>query len=101
MYQAVPYIPQYNYIPAFGQSYPLASSTQDYQSNVVSADQTSRANSYARKITPLKGSYEDRKLNPPPLTDAQLQLTLKNYRRKFKALLYYEEEEHVSLLAKK
>ena len=47
------------------------------------------------------GSYEERKSNPPPQSDAKLPLTLDNYRRKFKALLYYEEEEHVSLLAKK
>ncbi len=49
----------------------------------------------------IQGSYEERKLNPPPLSDAQLPLTVECYRRKFKALLYYEEEEHVSLLAKK
>ena len=49
----------------------------------------------------LKGSYEERKLNPPPVTDAQLPLTVENYRKKMRALLYYEEEEHVSLLAKK
>ena len=46
-------------------------------------------------------SYEERKSNPPPQSDAKLPLTLDNYRRKFKALLYCEEEEHVSLLAKK
>ena len=50
---------------------------------------------------PFKGSYEERKLNPPPVTDAQLPLTVENYRKKMRALLYYEEEEHVSLLAKR
>ena len=52
-------------------------------------------------VSLLKGSYEERKLNPPPVTDAQLPLTVENYRKKMRALLYYEEEEHVSLLAKK
>ena len=50
---------------------------------------------------PYPGSYEERKFNPPPVSDTELHVSPDNYRRKFKALLYYEEEEHVTLLAKK
>lgn len=34
----------------------------------------------------------------PPKEDMTLSVNLKNYRQKFKALLFYEEEEHVKIL---
>ena len=34
----------------------------------------------------------------PPKDDMMLSVNLENYRRKFKALLFYEEEEHVKIL---
>ena len=37
----------------------------------------------------------------PPKEDMKLSVNLKNYRQKFKALLFYEEEEHVKILHEK
>lgn len=34
----------------------------------------------------------------PPKEDMILSVNLENYRQKFKALLFYEEEEHVKIL---
>ena len=42
--------------------------------------------------------YEERRKNPPKEEDVKLPLTFINYKRKFHALLYYEEEEHVRAL---
>ena len=49
----------------------------------------------------IKSTYRERKRRPPCTEDTKLSVTVKNYRKKYKALLFYEEEEHVRLLAKK
>ena len=46
-------------------------------------------------------SYLNRQKNPPSPNDMFLPVNLENYRQKYKALLYYEEEEHVEVLKKK
>jgi len=42
--------------------------------------------------------YELRRKSPPKKEDAKLPLTRQTYQRKFHALLYYEEEEHIQVL---
>ena len=42
--------------------------------------------------------YEQRRRNPPKEEDVKLPLTFTDYKCKFHALLYFEEEEHVRLL---
>ena len=48
-----------------------------------------------------KDTYLRRQRNPPPAQDMILPVHLRTYRRKFKALLYYEEEEHIEVLQAK
>ena len=48
-----------------------------------------------------KDTYPRRRINPPPAQDMELPVHLRTYRRKFKALLYYEEEEHIEVLREK
>jgi len=50
----------------------------------------------SRKAWRLK--YELRRKTPPKKEDVELPLTMQTYRRKFHALLYYEEEEHIQVL---
>ena len=51
--------------------------------------------------TITKRTYQERKRRPPCLKDTKLPVTVENYRKKYNALLFYEEEEHVRLLANK
>ena len=51
--------------------------------------------------TITKSTYQERKSCPPCLEDTKLPVTVENYRKKYNALLFYEEEEHVRLLANK
>ena len=51
--------------------------------------------------TVTKSTYQERKRRPPSLEDTKLPVTIENYRKKYNALLFYEEEEHVHLLANK
>ena len=51
--------------------------------------------------TVTKSTYQKRKRRPPCLEDTKLPVTVENYRKKYNALLFYEEEEHVHLLANK
>ena len=51
--------------------------------------------------TITKSTYQERKRRPPCLEDTKLPVTVENYRKKYNALLFYEEEEHVHLLANK
>ena len=53
------------------------------------------------KIFVAKDTYLRRQKNPPPAQDMILPIHLRTYRRKFKALLYYEEEEHIEVLQAK
>ena len=48
-----------------------------------------------------KDTYLRRRTNPQPAQDMELPVHLRTYRRKFKALLYYEEEEHIEVLQAK
>ena len=50
---------------------------------------------------PVWDTYWERQKHPPPEEDMMLPVTLENYRRKYRALLYYEEEEHVEVLKAK
>ena len=52
----------------------------------------------AASRTAWRFKYDQRRKNPPKEKDVKLPLTFINYKHKFHALLYYEEEEHVRLL---
>ena len=52
----------------------------------------------AASRTAWRFKYEQRRRNPPKEEDVKLPLTIINYKCKFHALLYFEEEEHVRLL---
>ena len=53
------------------------------------------------QIFPVQNTYLERQKHPPPEEDMMLPVTLENYRQKYRALLYYEEEEHVEVLKAK
>ena len=52
----------------------------------------------ATSRTAWRLKYEQRRKKPPKEEDVKLPLTFVNYKCKFHALLYYEEEEHMRLL---
>ena len=50
---------------------------------------------------PVRDAYLERQKHCPSKGDMMLPVTLENYRQKYRALLYYEEEEHVEVLKKR
>ena len=52
-------------------------------------------------IVPDRDTYWKRQECPPPIKDMMLPVNLKHYKRKYRALLYYEEKEHVEVLKAK
>ena len=48
-----------------------------------------------------RDTYWKRQKCPPPIKDMILPVNLEHYKRKYRALLYYEEKEHVEVLKAK
>ena len=77
----------------------------DAERNVWNAllndERKSKSNSYLLQPRPVLDTYKNRQRNPPPFEHMMLPVQLKYYKQKYRAMLYYEEEEHVQVLQAK